>query len=167
MALFDPNALSQIDLPKLAGAAGSLVALIIATAILASWLSAKYIPAFDRYRALTEEFRKGPGDRRRSSLHDQIKVYQARLRLLSWAVECLCGVLVVAVITIADSTLALLFPKDAIINVIGVVSLFLGLLLVVAAIVFEIAENRLDRRAIESEIGDLDDIRTDPGPDVG
>jgi hypothetical protein len=47
----------DIDLPKLAGPAGLAVGLIIASTLLISWIGGRYVPAFDRYRALTGNLR--------------------------------------------------------------------------------------------------------------
>jgi hypothetical protein len=162
--------LPEIDLPKLAGVAGSAVGLIIATAIFQSWVTARYVPAFDRYRALTGELR-GYRDqtRRRGSLRQQIRAYHDRLICMSRASCLLCWVMVCAIVAIAAASVAIAFPpKDelsgtsatalAVVSAVGALAVGGALVLDLVAVGMVVTENRIDRRSIEEELADLDEV---------
>ncbi len=148
-----------IDLPKLAGEAGATVGLLIAIGILQSWLTSRYVPAFNHYRALCQELR-GYRDqtKRRGSLRDQIDAYRRRLRLLSVGSELLSWAILCAVLTVcaaAASTIAAALPW---LQTVGIITLFAAFLLVILAMALEMRENRMDRKAIASEAVDLDEV---------
>ncbi|WP_439629995.1 DUF2721 domain-containing protein [Gemmata sp.] len=162
--------LPEIDLPKIAGVAGSAVGLIIATAIFQSWVTARYVPAFDRYRALTGELR-GYKDqtRRRGSLREQIHAYHNRLICMSRASCLLCWVMVCAIVAIAAASLAVAFPPKeeltgtqvtalSVIATAGALAVGAALVLDLVAVGLVITENRIDRRSIEEELADLDEV---------
>jgi hypothetical protein len=94
--------LPEIDLPKLAGVAGSAVGLIIATAIFLSWVTAAFPPAGQR----------SGGE-------------EAAL---------------------------------AVVSVIGVAAVAGALTLDVVTVLFAIRDNRIDRRSIQAEAIDLDEV---------
>ena len=166
--------LPEIDLPKIAGVAGSAVGLIIATAIFLSWVTARYVPAFDRYRALTDELRKSQDqNRRRESLREQIHAYRRRLHLMSQTSGLLCWVMVCAVVTIATASAAMAFPPKEqmtageaqalkIVADVGVLAVAAALVLDVIAVMLVLWENRIDRRSIDSEAADLDELNGGP-----
>ena len=160
----------EIDLPKMAGVAGSAIGLIIATCIFLSWVSARYIPVFERLRALTGELRICRDEtKRRVSLRSQINDYRRRLFLMNRATCCLCLVMIAALTTtILASAAVVLPPKDQMtadqgaavryLSMIGSATLLIAFTLDAAAVVLMITENRIDRRAIESEVADLDEV---------
>ena len=169
--------LPEIDLPKLAGVAGSAVGLIIATAIFLSWVTARYVPTFERYRALTAELRANRDqNRRREALREQICDCRRRLVLMSRASCLLCWVMVCAVLTIAASSAAVAFPPKeqrsggantalAAVSLVGVCAVAATLALDVIAVLYVIRENRIDRRSIAAEASDLDEVDRG-GPDA-
>src|SRR5436305_1808860 len=72
-----------VDLAKLVGAASAPVALIIATSIFLSNLTARYTAMFTAARQLSSEFREKEGhDVRAESLRVQLGLYRRRLRLI-------------------------------------------------------------------------------------
>jgi multidrug efflux pump subunit AcrB len=162
--------LPEIDLPKLAGVAGSAVGLIIATAIFLSWVTARYVPTFDRYRALTAELR-GYKDRNRrhEALLEQIRDSRRRLTLMSRASCLLCWVMVCAIVTIGAASVAVVFPpKERLtygesialeaVSVAGVAAVAAALTLDVIAVLFLVRENRIDRHSIAAEVQDIDEV---------
>jgi hypothetical protein len=161
--------LPEIDLPKVAGVAGSAVGLIIATTIMLSWVTARYVPASDRYRALTGELRGfNDHNRRRQSLRGQIEVYRRRLLAMSRACCLLCWVMVCAVATILLASVAIALPPEHLppgggeamrwVSAAGAATLAVALLLDLGAVGCAIYENRIDRRAIDDEVMDIDEV---------
>lgn len=151
--------LPEIDLPKLAGAAGSAVGLIISTAILLSWITARYVPTVDRFRSLTGELR-GSGDqnRRRELLREQIHDLRKRLMSMSRATGLLCWGMWFAIGTIVAAGAALVWKENATLAAVGGVCLFAGLTLDAVAIGFMLSENMIDRKTIWAEAGDMDEV---------
>lgn len=150
---------TYFDLPKLAGEAGATVALIIATAVLQSWLAGKYAPTLERYRILCGELRGNHEEsRRRDSLREQITAYKRRLRLLNLGSELLSWALIAAVATVAAASLSELLPGRTWVSVSGTVFLFSAFLFVLLATIIDILGTRIDRKTIPSEAGYLDGI---------
>src|SRR4051812_43887344 len=134
--------LSQLDLPKLAGVAGSTVGLVIATAILLSWITARYVPAFDRYRTLCDAYRGHRDvDDRHGSLREQILTYQRRLGHLSWATATLCWALLCAVLSILAAMVSMLMPHEHAAPLTGLAALFGSFVLFGVAVVMVMIEN--------------------------
>jgi hypothetical protein len=162
--------LPDIDLAKVANVAGSAVALMIATAIFLSWMTARYVPAFDRYRALTGELRGlKEQSRRRDSLRKQIEDYRVRLKFMSRATDLLCAVMICAIVTIVLASSSVAFPpKEKLSNVQdlvlkcmtlgGALTLLTALILDLIAICLVAIENHIDRRSIEAEVMDIDEV---------
>ncbi len=162
--------LPEIDLPKVANVAGSAMALIIATAIFLSWVSARYVPVFERLRSLTGELR-GTKDqtRRRDGVREQINDYRRRLRLMNRATGLLCWVLVLAVLTLIIASTTVAFPpkeeltggQGAAVKALaaaGAATMLAAFVLDVIAVGLMMWENRIDRQSIESEVGDIDEV---------
>jgi Protein of unknown function (DUF2721) len=146
----------DVDLPQLASVAGATVGLVIATAILLSWLTARYTPNFDKYRALCREFRDGPEGERRNGVRDQIVLFQRRLHLINWGSSVLCVALLCSLVGIVCSTLSTMFHGKPAVIVIGLSGLFLAFVLFAIAIILVLLENRFDLRTIAHETQDLD-----------
>lgn len=159
----------NIDLPKVANVAGSAVAMIIATMIFLSWITARYVPAFDRYRALADEYRGKEQNERKESLRQQIEDYRDRLWYLSRATDLACIVMVFAVLTILLASSTVTFPPPEKmaggekglhqgLAILGCVTMLVAFLLDIVAIGCIMLENRIDRRAIDVEVRDLRDV---------
>lgn len=151
--------LPDVDLPKLAGAAGSAIGLIISTAVLLSWLTARYAAADGQYRSLTAELR-GYRDqtRRRELLREQIAQYRRRLLLLNRASGLRCGVMGLAIATILAAAVSLVAPGDPALGAAGAAALFLALAADAVAVGYMFVENLVDRHAILAEAGDIDEV---------
>ncbi|MFL5328715.1 MAG: DUF2721 domain-containing protein [Gemmataceae bacterium] len=145
----------DIDLAQLASVAGATVGLVVATAILLSWLTARYSPNFDRYRALCEEFRRGPHGERRDNVREEIFLFQKRLHWINRGSCILCVALLCSLVGIVCATLSILIRDQPIIIIGGLGSLFLSLVLFGLAIMVVLVENRLDLQAITNEAQDL------------
>jgi hypothetical protein len=146
---------AKLDLAKLVGAASAPVALIISTSIFLSNLTAKYVPSFDRLRAMSEEIRGKPDDPSRvRSLHEQIKLYNVRIGWLLRAVFILGAAILLFVSTVAFTSLSIVFPKQAVWTIATVCSMFAGLALLSLAVVIEMWENQIAKHALRSELGE-------------
>src|SRR3954451_17861296 len=143
-----------MDLAKFVGAASAPVALIISTSIFLSNLTAKYVPAFSRLRTMTEELRDDPEHPDRvHSLHEQIGVYQVRVKWLLRASFYLMLAIICFINTVAFTSISMFFPEQSTYMIVTIGSMFGGLVLLGLAVLIEIWENRLAKGALRSELG--------------
>jgi hypothetical protein len=146
----------EFQLKDLAGTAGSTVGLIIATSIFLQVITTKFASTFDRYRALTGEFRNSdPSDERKKSLEDQIRLYFRRCMNLQQASLLLILAefcFLAAVLLVCSS---IVFPQFNWIKFAGAATLLAGLALITFSAGLELQENQLSGKAIESEMNDM------------
>src|ERR1700679_959434 len=84
------GALYKADFGKLVSVAQAPVSLVIATSIFLHMLTSRYVPLYDRLRALTDEYRNGPkSDARRKSIQRQLQLYVKRLKITQTASNAL------------------------------------------------------------------------------
>jgi Protein of unknown function (DUF2721) len=146
--------LAKLDLAKFVGAASAPVALIISTSIFLSNLTAKYIPVFSRLRTMTEELRNDPEHPDRvESLHEQIDVYQVRVRWLRRASFYLMLAIICFINTVAFTSISMFFPEQPTYMIVTIGSMFGGLALLGLAVLIEMWENHLAKGALTSELG--------------
>src|SRR5947208_6066363 len=133
----------NVDLAKLVGAASAPVALIIATCIYLGNLSTKYNTIFQQIRSLTQELREDPEMReRQESLHQQLRLYEHRINGTMQATFWLNVAIVCFVCTVLFTGVAMLFPGNAIVMTLTAGVMFVGLVIVIAAILIELWSNR-------------------------
>jgi FtsH-binding integral membrane protein len=151
-------AFSDYKLTDLLSTAGATIGVIIAGTIFLQFLSSKYNELSGRYRDLAGEYRgEKSGQPRYAPLRAQIRLYRRRLVLLnraSWlgAVALLCFLS-----ALLSGWLSLVYPPSRVIKTVGMTGLFLGLLLMAAAVSLDLIERFLARHEIEEEVADLDD----------
>jgi hypothetical protein len=138
--------------------AGATIGVILAGTIFLQVLSTKYTELSGRYREIAGEYRGVTGERdRHGPLRSQIQTYRLRLALLnraSWmgAVALLC-----LLSAVQAGGLSLIFPPVRAFKAIGTIGLYVGLLLMSAAVTLELVESIMAREEIGDEVADLDD----------
>jgi hypothetical protein len=103
----------KADLIRLVNVAQAPVSLVIATSIFLHMLTSRYVPMYDRLRALTDEYRKDPRDHsRQNSIQQQIRLYEKRIKAtqaasvwLNVAVVCFLG-------TVCASATTIIYPQN-------------------------------------------------------
>lgn len=149
---------AEYKLTDLLSSAGATIGVIIAGTIFLQFLSTKYTELAGRLRELAGEYRGMPGEQgRHGPLRAQIQQYRTRLVLLSrasWlgAVALLCFLLAVLA-----GGLSMVYPPVRTIRTVGTLGLFLGLLLMTAAVALELVESIMARKEIGEEVADLDE----------
>ncbi len=149
---------SDYKLTDLLSSAGATIGVIIAGTIFLQFMSAKYMDLAGRYRTLTGEYRQGnSAEGRHGMLQAQIRAFRSRLHLMnnaSWiaGVSLLCFLVAVLV-----GGLSMVYPPVRALKAVGSIGLFIGLVLMAAAVVLQITESVLARHEIGEEAGDLDD----------
>ncbi len=110
-----------------------------------------------RYRVLTAEYRKGGcAETRHGLLQAQIRAYRRRLWLINRA-SWLAGLALLSFLaSVLVGGLSMVYPPVLELKGVGTIALFLGLMLMFAAVVLELFESVLARHEIDEETGDLD-----------
>src|SRR5579884_4051590 len=104
--------MANLDVGKLVGAASAPVALIIATSIFLSNLSAKYGVLCSTFRSVAENFRNDNKDTDRTKgLSQQLRLYSRRLQILIRATFWLGFSILSFILTVFFTGVGVLFPK--------------------------------------------------------
>jgi hypothetical protein len=153
-----PSLPDLTDPLRIVTSAVSPVVMVSATAILISGVNSRYISISDRVRNLAREYRRDdPTAQRRQNIRQQMKIFQRRLHLVSWATRVLyaaagCFVSVAVLISISAWTRGM-----------GTATLpifLIGLSLTMLAIVFQVLELQASNATIDLETADiLNDVR--------
>lgn len=146
-------------LADLLGIAGATIGIIIAGAILLGAFDGRYVQLFDRYRALTGEYRaNSSSDPRKESLRCQIKNYRRRINLINIASVCVSAALLLFVLTVGVASLSVVYPHVMALRFAGTLGLILGLFLIAVAVALGGVDVILSREAISPEVADFEDI---------
>lgn len=154
--------MQPLDVAKLVGAASAPVALIIATSIFLSNLGAKYALLAGTFRELSNEFRqteaKDRGSMRDKSVHEALRMYARRLRVLIRATFWLTVSIICFIATVVFTGVGVIFQQQVIWQIITALFSFAGLLILAASVGFEIWENHQAKLALILETSEFPDI---------
>jgi hypothetical protein len=154
-----PFRMPPFDLATLVGAASAPVALIIATSIFLSNLTGKSGAMFAEARQLFGEYReRHPDDKRRHLVGEQLVSYGHRLNTLIWATFWLTNAILLFILTVFFTGLSIVVPDGPAWKIATTGSMFLGLLLLAIAVVMEMQENHLARRALYADFAEFDEL---------
>jgi Protein of unknown function (DUF2721) len=144
---------SHIDIAKLVGAASAPVALVIASCIYLGNLTQKYNTLFQQIRTLAGEVRASPerGDRR-ESVQRQLSLYERRIQGAMRCTFWLNVAIVLFVLTVLLTAVSTLVPDNAVLMILTGSVMGCGLLTVIAAVVMELASNRLAAETLDEEL---------------
>ena len=166
------NYMSQsFDIAKLVGAASAPVALIIATSIFLSNLTARFTAMFTAARQLTGEFRqdkdKHEPDKRSESLRVQLGLYHRRLRLIMKATFWLTMTIFAFIGTVLFTGISMALPDNPVWAIITAVLMVGGLLLLAACVGIEAWENHLGKNALDTEMAEFPSVQRSEGGSPG
>jgi hypothetical protein len=148
------------ELKDLLEALGPTASLIFAAWIFLTFLQSRYTSAYERYRALIDEFRQHENrDRRRESLHEQILEYKLRCEQMRRAttVGVIAAIDLIAVLLLG--ALGVMAPDATILKYLCALCAISGLLLVVWAAAIVIVENSRLQLIIDSDLSDVPELR--------
>lgn len=141
------------DPMQVVAAAVTPVVLVSATAVLISGVNSRYISIADKMRSLAQEFRAdGCPHPRREVIVCQMDIFKKRVALVAWAVRVLYGA-VACFIAMAMLISATLYRRMLAETTLPI--FVLGILLIMAAIIFQLLELHLSNRTIALEIRDV------------
>ena len=114
---------------------------------------------YDRLRALTEEYRDNPEkEARRSSIQRQIDLYQKRINATQTASKWLNVAVISFLGTVFATGSTVIYPNSFSLRLIGILSMVLGVLLLLSAIICELYEDQLSRKALRVELSEFPEI---------
>jgi len=140
------------------------VALIIATSIFLSNLTARYTGMFTAARQLSSEFRqKEEHDKRAESLRVQLGLYHKRLRLIMRATFWLAVTIFCFIGTVLFTSISVAFPDFSAWPVITGGLMLAGLLILAYCVGLETWENHLAKQALGTEMAEFPEVRRNEG----
>src|ERR1700712_3729998 len=149
----------NFQLSDLLKAIGPNASLVFAAWIFLSFLQARYVAAFDRFRELTNEYRTGsPEGRRHQSIRTQIRLYRRRCELMRWAATIGVVSAILLICTLIIGGLDVVFPGHQGLPPAGAVCALAGLALVIVAAMIVIVENTMLGRELAEDVVDLPDV---------
>jgi hypothetical protein len=141
---------------NIASTIGATIGLVIACSIFLQMITTKFIAVFDRYRALTGEYRdQGPAGKRKESLEKQIDIYYRRCHKLRLASDFVTYSEFAFVATIIFSGLGTALPNSLTIKILASATLLLGLAGLTISAWLEASENNLNKYIIDTELHDF------------
>lgn len=148
-------------LADMLGIAGATIGIMIASGILLQCVSSRYVAVFDRFRALTGEYRTNNfSDPRRGSLQNQISAYRRQTWYLNLSYLCMTLALIAFIITVTVASLSVIYPAYLAIRLVGTITLFTGLGFIVVGTVLVGLENATERKIMHQEVVDFSDLPT-------
>jgi hypothetical protein len=157
-----------LDVAKLVGAASAPVALIIATSIFLSNLTARYTAMFTAARELTSEFReKEEHDTRAESLRVQLGLYHRRLRLIIRATFWLTVTIFSFIGTVLFTSVSVALPGNDVWPILTGLLMLAGLLLLAYCVGLESWENHLGKGALDTEMSEFPEVTRNEGGSPG
>jgi hypothetical protein len=149
---------SDFKLTDLLSSAGATIGVIIGGVIFLQFLSTKYVELANRYRDLARDYRDGSGGGgRHGPLQSLLRVYRARLRLLTRASWCASAALLGFLTAVLAGGLSMAYPAVVAFKAVGSIGLLAGLLLIGGGVTLELWESVLARHEIGEEVADLDE----------
>jgi hypothetical protein len=159
----------EFSMKDLLQAIGPSASLIFASWIFLSFLQTRYTAAYERYRALIQERRERlrnagdqapeDNDRHQRSVKDQIALYRRRCEHMRHATNIGVLAAILLIVTILSGGLQVVMPQLGMLRYVGAAGGLLGLMLLIVAAMFVIAENVLIQHAMNDEAADLPESR--------
>jgi hypothetical protein len=140
-------------LATLVGFVAAPVVLVTASAVLLATLASKHTTAGALLRELTAEWRHAETPpTRRACVRAQVMIFARRVRLLWIATVCLYVAVTCFLVTTLE---VMLSPYASKLALLGIVTLPLGIILVLAGVFLQLEEVRLSRHSLAAEICDV------------
>jgi hypothetical protein len=141
-------------------AVGPPASLIFAAWIFLSVLQQRYSDAYERYRALVQQYREpGHGERRRESVKHQILLYLRRCEQMRRATNIGVVAAMLLILALMTAGVDVVVGSTAPTRYAVAVLALLGLALVIVAAGYMVFENTLVRQALSGEPDDIPELR--------
>ena len=157
-----------VDVANILKSIGPAASIIFAAWIFMGFVQQRYDAAFGQYREVIALYREDDvPDVRRTNVRDQVLAYKHRCELMARATMLGLFAAVLLITTLVAGELDIIFPHSGVLGYVSAGSALLGFLLVIAAAVVIILENRITFRQLESEVLDVPDLADGIGQRAG
>lgn len=152
-----------LPLKDIAGTAGATVGLVIACSIYLQTLTSRFADTMNRYQTLCAEHRgTTPSAKRRRCVEAQIALNRGRCTDIQRATQILGVGELCFLATIVFTSLSVTLPKVAILALTGSITMLGGLLLVGAAVILDLRQQRVITTDLQLEGTDLEFAPLEP-----
>ena len=158
----------SFELSDVLKAIGPAASIIFAAWIFMGFLQQRYDAAVSRYRQAISDFRTGNHALdRRDNIRDQILVFKRRCELMNYA--CMVGLAsaILLLLTLIAGEIDVVIPNTPLLAVVGSISAFVGLTLVIVGSVLVIMEASYAHRQLDAELLDVPDLAEKTGQQPG
>ena len=158
----------NFELSDVLKAIGPAASIIFAAWIFMGFLQQRYDAAVGRYRQAISDFRTGNhAPDRRDNIRDQILVFKRRCELMNYA--CMVGLIsaILFLLTLIAGELDAIIPHTAVLAMIGSITGFGGLALVIVGAVLVLMEASYAHRQLDAELLDVPDLAHKTGQQPG
>jgi uncharacterized membrane protein len=144
-------------------AVGGNASLVFASWIFMTFVQARYIAAYERYRRLIDAYRDAEHGKRRDVIRDEIMVYYKRVNTMRHATDLGLYAAMLLIATLIVGALDVVFGAHTVFKIIGTVCALAGLVGVIWSASLVVLENRMIARAISGELGDIPELADQAG----
>jgi hypothetical protein len=158
----------SFELSDVLKAIGPAASIIFAAWIFMGFLQQRYDAAVGRYREAISDFRTGShAPERRDNIREQILVFRRRCELMNYA--CVLGLVaaILFLITLLAGELDAIIHNNVVLSILGSVSAFVGLILVIVGAALVIMEASYTHRQLDAELLDVPDLAQKTGQQPG
>jgi uncharacterized membrane protein YcjF (UPF0283 family) len=152
------------EIKEVLSSVGPAASLIFAGWIFLQLLNQRYTSSFDRYRALVTDYRDIEDkdlehNQRHKSIREQVLLYKRRCEQMRASMNIGLAAAMLLILGLALGALRVAFTQLTFLDPLSLFCLVVGLLLVIAATTIVLRENIEIKKAIDSEISDIDDLK--------
>jgi Protein of unknown function (DUF2721) len=158
----------SFELSDVLKAIGPTASIIFAAWIFMGFLQQRYDAAVSRYREAISDFRTGcHAPDRHDNIRDQILVFKRRCELMNYA--CMAGLVsaILFLLTLIAGELDAILPQSALLAMVGSITAFGGLTLVMVGSVLVLMEASYAHRQFDAELLDVPDLAENTGQQPG
>jgi hypothetical protein len=149
----------DFELKDLLEAIGPNATLIFAAWIFLSFLQQRYTAAYDRYRALVEQYRgNADSTTRHRNVKGQVLLYKRRCEQMKLATNIGVVSAMLLITALISAGLSVIFEDAGFLKYVVAVASIVGLVLVMCSAGFVLVENSLVQRAIDNDPSDIEDL---------
>jgi hypothetical protein len=154
----------MVQLADVLKAVGPNASIIFAAWIFMGFLQQRYDNAVDRYRISVGDYRANDHeDVRKGNLREQILLLRRRCKLMAWSVLSGLTAAILLIVSVIFGAVDVIVPNVSLIGIGGTFTAIAGLVLVIVAASFVIAEGRIVGRQIDDELRDVGDLAQETG----
>jgi len=149
----------DFELKKILEAVGPNAGLVFASWMFMQLLQSRYSNAYERYRALIDNFRQGADGRRKDTIRDEIALYRTRVDYMRRATDLGLYAAILLIGTLIIAALDTMFGSPAILKYLGTATTLAGLAAIIWSAALVVRENHMIKMPLDRELDDVPELR--------